>query len=1261
LVGEWKLNESSGNAADTSGNGNTGTVYGATWTTGKYGNALSFDGNDYVSVADSNSLDFGANDFTIAFWVKPNALGSDHEFISKFYNTGTWGDGIILEHAAGGVGLRFVTRPNTADTIGTQVSYANSISVGYWSHVVALRTGSTLKLYINGLEKASTTGSADNVNTNVNMEIGRLGSIGRYFNGTIDEVRIYNRSLSADEIKALYEENSKFWVKVPSVPSGSKTIYMYYGNPTATSASNGTNTFDFFDDFESGNLNKWTTIAGTWTVTTVSGNNVATDTSGSGRIGIRSSSYQVADAIIEYKLYAPSTDADYNPGVLSRFASFSTNNFYNFAWRCHSTQNRWCLDKYGVDIACYAGDSPEANWKNVKYVFTGTSHKAYINGVLRIDTTDSGKITSDYVGINAYNTGGAYWDNYRVRKYASTEPTTSVGTEEALSPDWVDGKYGKALSFDGIGDYVLVSNSPSINISGNQITVETWIKPSIVGQIDKWLVKKMAGGDGGYRLGVNNAKIAFQIPNSTAWSYALAGTTSLLANTWYHVIGTYDGSTMRIYVNGALESSMSKTENVIPVPDNLWIGTWSSSVGFFNGTIDEVRIYPRALTETEIRKHYQSEVSKYYDDFGTAAGGKFYRYVGVEDSSTNLQPITPKDTVLHLRFNDNSTVNVTDYSGYGNGVTVNGSTWVTNSSCINNFGGCMMFDGNDNLKVVNSTILPPKDITFGLWMKILSTGVYQYIIDTNDDTTGMTFQVRDNLAGYYITLGNVAFNNYTAYSFDSNWHQVIFTYNGSTTTTYVDGVQKSSFTVSGSPNINWDSNPITIGRRTTHAFWFNGSLDEFIIINRSLAADEIKQLYLGGYNRTIGSNTHRVASYDGLNSIAFNLTDHDSITQQDYDQRLLLISGDLPKITITPSATVLKRGDFLNISINESSDVQGSVIASLVFPNNTVKQLSLYNPSFNFWTTNYTFASADPLGGYTINATDDLFTNGTNATLSSIKITLESGRMNAIRQIIGRPNTNINVYGSVLSADGSPVSSQSLSFAYDNSLIGTNSSDGLGNYSFTFQIPYEGIYNFTATGDSVQNSSALRIFSKPQDVKYKLAYRLGSSKTDDVYRIGNFNGTIDDINLTVTQYASNLTHAYACSYNGAGDLLLSLIHSYKKFDLNFVNFSTDTTELNYTLELSQKISSSLLLAYTKGTCDNVDNKMYLVEQQIIPSNPFSSFSFPVPKEYPLEIRVQYDKIELNGSDRFGLGSHKVCIDKSGISLANKPVVDVEKC
>jgi hypothetical protein len=122
-----------------------------------------------------------------------------------------------------------------------------------------------------------------------------------------------------------------------------------------------------------------------------------------------------------------------------------------------------------------------------------------------------------------------------------------------------------------------------------------------------------------------------------------------------------------------------------------------------------------------------------------------------------------------------------------------------------------------------------------------------------------------------------------------------------------------------------------------------------------------------------------------------------------------------------------------------------------------------------------------------------------------------------------------------------------------------------------------------------------------------------------------------------------------------------LIHSYKSSYLDYVNFSVSSST-NYTLELRNKIDgSNLILAYTKGTCDNIDSKMYLIEKQSIPSSSFSTFSYGGPVQYPYEIRAEYDRIDINGTGRWVSGSNKICIQKTGVSSANKPIVDVEAC
>jgi hypothetical protein len=118
------------------------------------------------------------------------------------------------------------------------------------------------------------------------------------------------------------------------------------------------------------------------------------------------------------------------------------------------------------------------------------------------------------------------------------------------------------------------------------------------------------------------------------------------------------------------------------------------------------------------------------------------------------------------------------------------------------------------------------------------------------------------------------------------------TYNGSLVKFYKDGILTGTVvqTVSGAGN----AQPFSIGRVGGYAAsgYFYGAVDEALIVNRSLSADEIYQLYLGGANRTVGGKWHRIASADGLQSMAFNLTDHNNTFEgADYDMRTLTVNG----------------------------------------------------------------------------------------------------------------------------------------------------------------------------------------------------------------------------------------------------------------------------------------------------------------------------------------------------------------------------------
>jgi hypothetical protein len=205
-VAYWKFDEGSGSTANDSAGANNGIVYGATWTTGKSGSALSFDGvDDYITIPDNNDLDFGTGDFSVEMWLKyPSQVGgTDNYCLIMGKNTITSpmpGINIFLDYPSTGK-IRFRVDAN---------NYVDSVSSGLddntWRHFVFIRNGTTLEMYINGvLDNLSTIESVDVSNT-VDLRIGANPNYSnrQNYEGIVDEVVIYNRALSASEVLNRY-------------------------------------------------------------------------------------------------------------------------------------------------------------------------------------------------------------------------------------------------------------------------------------------------------------------------------------------------------------------------------------------------------------------------------------------------------------------------------------------------------------------------------------------------------------------------------------------------------------------------------------------------------------------------------------------------------------------------------------------------------------------------------------------------------------------------------------------------------------------------------------------------------------------------------------------------------------------------------------------------------------------------------------------------------------------------------------------------
>ena len=195
----------------------------------------------------------------------------------------------------------------------------------------------------------------------------------------------------------------------------------------------------------------------------------------------------------------------------------------------------------------------------------------------------------------------------------------SVGANDGTlinGPVWTTGQVDGALSFDGVNDYVEVPNSPSLDITG-AITLSGWIKVNSLSGGSMMLVKGVSHGHytrTSYVLhvgtGVEDGEIVFVLYGY--WpADRFVTTSSINTGEWYHLAATWDGSTsnannVKIYINGELNQSFTKTNTLRSVTESVTIGSMKPSTYYnaLDGYLDEVAIYNRALSEQEIEERY---------------------------------------------------------------------------------------------------------------------------------------------------------------------------------------------------------------------------------------------------------------------------------------------------------------------------------------------------------------------------------------------------------------------------------------------------------------------------------------------------------------------------------------------------------------------------------------------------------------------------------------------------------------------------------
>jgi len=280
----------------------------------------------------------------------------------------------------------------------------------------------------------------------------------------------------------------------------------------------------------------------------------------------------------------------------------------------------------------------DTDWHNVIVTYDGTYLLMYLDAILIKTTETTGEInlsTSDvfignedtqnnFAGVvdqvaiytstltpseitelyqNTQNPGTGNQDFISHWKLNSNSGSTAVDSESTnngviTGAQWVTGVEGSALKFNGVSDYVIIPNASNLNPT-QEITIMAWAK-TLENKTAKIVQKGDWDGFGIYQDKWNGWKCGIRLETNTShsiyWNDGIP-----MYNEWYLVALTYDGENMKLFVNGQLKNSKAVSGNLKINSRDFSIGSDNGSQKFFNGSIDDVRIYGKALSQAEIQ------------------------------------------------------------------------------------------------------------------------------------------------------------------------------------------------------------------------------------------------------------------------------------------------------------------------------------------------------------------------------------------------------------------------------------------------------------------------------------------------------------------------------------------------------------------------------------------------------------------------------------------------------------------------------------
>jgi Zn-dependent metalloprotease/subtilisin family serine protease len=211
-------------------------------------------------------------------------------------------------------------------------------------------------------------------------------------------------------------------------------------------------------------------------------------------------------------------------------------------------------------------------------------------------------------GVTNNDSLKAYWKMDEGSGTSLYDATAFANTGTITGAIWSTGHLNTGLSFDGVDDNVTIPSSSSLSIT-RLITLSAWIKPTSTSRAwQRVLCKDNETTSSAYDLGLTSSGGIYFALFSGGSQYYLSGTAAVQAGVWTHIAGTWDGTTMRIYLNGVLQpQTLAFSGPITTTSDPVRIGKSSTSQYAFYGSIDEARIYSRALSSQEITALYNNQ------------------------------------------------------------------------------------------------------------------------------------------------------------------------------------------------------------------------------------------------------------------------------------------------------------------------------------------------------------------------------------------------------------------------------------------------------------------------------------------------------------------------------------------------------------------------------------------------------------------------------------------------------------------------------